>query len=150
MRVNFPDIWTPGKNNDLYICLILNEFKGLDFIFHPKDTFLYNAADSSSWNQWDTSSKSSLSIFNSFPAYFPYLMLFNVYLYTNKFLKLYFILSKNNRSFNKCQLWWKCVLYAHSAYYCWMQDRYWKFSFWRKTLQTHIWQVKWIHLLFWV
>jgi hypothetical protein len=42
------------KNNPSYI-LGLKTFK-LYFNLKNKDTFLYNAADSTSWSQWDTSS----------------------------------------------------------------------------------------------
>ena len=58
INVPFDLIWTPGKiKNSLKIIKIILICYTTDNI---KDTFLWNAADTNSWSQWDTSSKEFL------------------------------------------------------------------------------------------
>ena len=56
MKIPFDEIWTPGN---LFDELLPNLIKIINIIPLKKiDTFLYNAADTNSWYQWDTSSMS--------------------------------------------------------------------------------------------
>jgi hypothetical protein len=55
-RIKFDDIWTAGKRLFVYfISIIIMDYTKKWFLI-KKDTFLYNAADSNSWHQWDTTS----------------------------------------------------------------------------------------------
>ena len=57
-RVPVDWIWTPGIPNKLFQSLRISIFKSFKKKFNfLQDTFLYNAADSDSWNQWDVSSE---------------------------------------------------------------------------------------------
>jgi len=56
MRVPFAIVWTPGRREKTFLGNILKN-KKIIFCNPFLDTFLWNAADADSWNQWDTSSR---------------------------------------------------------------------------------------------